>query len=240
MFKSNNLQMEALTTTPKARNLDRFIAATGKTEKEYQAWATQVGKQMHINTLDRIVCAKLGIYTVAHLPQLPTRIPELMWDERQIDEHLLAHSENPLELAKLWRHYQIEARMYVSVESVLDEYLNPFPKADFERWGDVNCLGDVSKAWFRKEGTNRRATPLDVQVDEINEVATIRITLDDIIRFVQNHKPNAYKSPMAEMVERIEERFKDVTTFRIKEYYADHLLRSSMLTHPALTEEVPF
>ncbi|MCX6216392.1 hypothetical protein [Spirosoma sp.] len=226
--------METL-TTPKSRNLDRFITATGKTEKEYQQWATQVGKQMHINTLDRIICAKLGIYTVAHLPQLPTCIPELMWDEQQIDEHLLANSENPLELARLWKTYHSEARMYVSVESVLAEYLNPFPKTDFEKNGDANWLPDVSKSWFKKTGIN-----LDVQVDEINEVAPIRITMNDVIAFVRNWKPNAYKSPMQEMLERIEERFKAVTTFRIKEYYAEHLMRSSMLIHSASTEEVPF
>jgi len=227
--------MEALTATPKSRNLDRYKAATGKTEKEYQEWATQVGKQMHINTLDRIICAKLDIYTVAHLPQLPTRIPEIMWDEQQIDEHLLEHSENPYELARLWKTYRSEARMYVSVESVLAEYLNPFPKGDFEKNGDANWLPDVAKAWFKKSGVN-----LDVQVDEINEVAPIRITMDDVIAFVRTCKPGTYKSPMQEMLERIEERFKEVTTFRIKDYYAEHLMRSSMLVHSASTEEVPF
>lgn len=210
------------------------MTATGKNEQEYQAWASQVGRQMHINTLDRMICAKLGIYTVAHLPQLPTRIPELMWDEAQIDEHLLAESENPLELAKLWKHYRNEARLFVSVESVLDEYLNPFPKGDFERWGDAHCLDSVNKKWFKKSGTN-----LDVQVDEINEVAPIKVTLDDIILFVQRWKPGTYQSPAQNMLERIEERFKELTSFRIKDYYADHLLRSSMHTHES-TEEVPF
>jgi hypothetical protein len=227
--------MEALTTTPvRARNQERFMTATGKSEQEYQSWASQVGRQMHINTLDRMICAKLGIYTVAHLPQLPTRIPEVMWDEAQIDEHLLAESENPLELAKLWKHYRNEARMFVSVESVLDEYLNPFPKTDFERWGDANYLDSVNKKWFKKSGTN-----LDVQVDEINEVAPIRVTLDDVIQYVQRWKPGAYQSAPQNMLERIEERFKDLTSFRIKDYYADHLLRSSMHTHES-TEEVPF
>lgn len=227
--------MQVLTVTPKSRNLDRFIAATGKTEQEYQAWASQVGRQMHINTLDRLICAKLGVYTVAHLAQLPTRIPELMWDEAQVDEHLLEFSENPLELAKLWQHYRNEARMFVSAESVLAEYLNPFPKEDFEKNGDANWLPDVSKSWFKKSGVN-----LDVQVDEINEVAPIRITMDDVLEYVRKWKPGCYKSLMDEMVGRIEERFKEVTTFRIKDYYAEHLLRSSMLVHSASTEEVPF
>ena len=233
--------MEALTATPvragvpATRNRERFMAVTGKTEQEYEAWASQVGRQMHVNTLDRIICAKLGIYTVAHLAQLPTRLPELMWDEAQVDEHLLANSENPLELVKLWKHYRNEARMFVSAETVLAEYLNAFPKEDFEKNGDVNWLPDVAKSWFKKPGVN-----LDVQVDEINEVAPIRVTMDDVIDYVRKWKPGCFKSSAQEMLERIEERFKEVTTFRIKEYYADHLLRSSMMVHPALTEEVPF
>lgn len=117
MFNSNILsKMEAQTAT-RARNKERFMTVTGRSEQEYQAWASQVGRQMHVNTLDRIICAKLGIYTVAHLPQLPTRLPELMWDEAQVDEYLLANSENPLELAKLWQYYRNEARMFISVES---------------------------------------------------------------------------------------------------------------------------
>lgn len=233
--------MEAFTATPTraglpaSRNRERFIAATGKTEQEYQAWASQVGRQMHINTLDRLICAKLGIYTVAHLAQLPTRLPDVFWDEKQMDEYLLEHSENPLELAKLWQYYRNETRLFISAESVLAEYLNPFPKGDFERWGDPNNLSDVSKSWFKKSAVN-----LDVQVDEINEVAPIRITIDDVIDFVRKWKPGRYQSPAQEMLERIEERFKEVTTFRIKDYYAEHLIKSSMLIHSPSTEETPF
>lgn len=226
--------MEAL-ATPKPRNLERFLTATGKTESDYQAWATEVGKRMHINTLDRLICAKLGVYTVAHLVQMPTTLPDGMWDEAQVDLHLVDYSENPLELAKLWLQYQNEARMYLSTDTVLAEYLNPFPKTDFENNGDANWLADVSPKWFKKKGTN-----LDVQVDEINEVAPIKITMDDVIDYVRTWQPHRYKSPAQVMVERIEERFKELTTFRIKDYYADHLMRSSILTHPASTEETPF
>ena len=227
--------MQASTTPQRAKNKERFLTATGKTESDYQAWASQVGRQMHINSLDRLICAKLGIYTVAHLPQLPTVLPEDMWEENQVDEYLIANSVNPFELAKLWRYYHNEARMYVSVDSVLAEYLNPFPKTDFEKMGDANHLPDVAKAWFKKAGTN-----LDVQVDEINEVAPILVTIDDVLAFVRSHKPGCYQSPAQILVEQIEVRFKDVTTFRIKDYYAEHLLRSSIMTHPALTETVPF
>jgi hypothetical protein len=216
------------------RNRNRFIAVTGKTEADYDAWASQVGRQMHINTLDRMICARLGIYTVAHLPHLATRLPDAFWDEAQLDEYLLTHSENPLEIARIWRYYTNEARMYLSVESVLAEHLNAFPKDDFERWGDPNYLSDVSKSWFKRTGAN-----LDVQVQEINEVAPIPVTIDDIIAFVRQWRPKAYQSPAQGIVERIEERFKELTTFRIKDYYAEHLIRMATFSHqPA--DYVPF
>ena len=237
MFKSLISQtMEATTATPvRVRNRERFIQATGKTESEYQAWASQVGRQMHINTLDRLICAKVGVYTVAHLAQLPTELPEDLHEESRVDEFLIANSENPLELAKLWKYYHNEAGMYLSAETVLAEYLNPFPKTDFERWGDANHLDGVAKQWLRKGGVN-----LDVQLQEINEVAPIMVSMDDVIAYVLKWKPGRFKSAVQETLEQVEERFKEVTTFRIKDYYADHLLRSSMLVHPALTENVPF
>lgn len=236
MFNSNiSLYMEALTATPvRSRNLERFILATGRTALEYQEWASRVGRQMHINTLDRLVCAKLNLYTVAHLNQLPTELPEGLYEVADQDAFLIENSENPLELARLWKHFRNEAGMYVSAESVLAEYLNPFPKTSFERWGDPNNLDSVGKSWFRKSGT-----PLDVQVDEINEVAPIRVTLDDVIYFVMRWKLGAYQSPAAFQMKRIEERFKELTTFRIKEYYADHLIASATLSLPSLVE-VPF
>ena len=92
----------------------------------------------------------------------------------------------------------------------------------------------VGKTWFRKGGI-----PLDVQVDEINEMAPVRVTMDDVIYFVMRWKMGAYQSPAAFQVKRIEERFKELTTFRIKEYYADHLIASATLSVRSL-DEVPF
>ena len=236
MFNSNiTLLMEALTATPtRARNMERFMTTTGRTALEYQEWASRVGRQMHINTLDRLVCAKLNLYTVAHLVQVPTELPEGLYEVVDQDEFLIENSENPLELARLWKHFRNEVGMYVSAESVLAEYLDQFPKENFERWGDRNCLDMVGKTWFRKGGI-----PLDVQVDEINEMAPIRVTMDDVIYFVMRWKMGAYQSPAAFQVKRIEERFKELTTFRIKEYYADHLIASATLSVRSL-DEVPF
>ena len=243
MFNSNTShKMEAQApqqptapNTATRSNRARFMATTGKTEADYQAWASQVGRQMHINNLDRLICARMNIYTVAHLAQLPTLLPDGIDNSDQESSYLLEHSNNPLELARMWLATRIDAEMYLSAETVLAMYLRPFPQGDFERFGDANHLPDVAKAWFKKSGTN-----LDVQIDEINEMAPVPVTLEDAVEFVKSWKPNGYVSPPTWLLARIEERFQALTTFKIKTYYAEHLLRMALMNHPALTTDVPF
>ncbi|MEA5257213.1 hypothetical protein VB264_05400 [Arcicella aquatica] len=46
-----NIQTAAVKEQSKVRkNMERYIQLTGKSEADYNAWATQVGRQMHINT----------------------------------------------------------------------------------------------------------------------------------------------------------------------------------------------
>ena len=94
--------MQAISEKPK-RN-----TATGKSENDYQARATEVGRWMHINTMYKMVCAKLGLYTVAHLVLIPTPLPAGI-DPDRVDAYLLEHSENPLEIAKLWQQAVADA-----------------------------------------------------------------------------------------------------------------------------------
>lgn len=222
-------------TTTIRRNADRFIASTGKTEKEYQVWATQVGQRMHINKLDGIVCAKMDIYTVAHLIYRPTPFPEGM-PMHEVDNFLMDSSQNPYELAQLWTAALINARNWVCKESILAEHLRAFPKSDFELHGDRNHLPDVSKSWFKKDGLN-----LDVQLMEINDMHLHPewITLQDAIDFVKKYRPTGFKNPAEYQVERIENRFKEITSFQIKDYYVQHL-RNMCETQPVHGDELPF
>ena len=101
--------VEAATVAPVAqpvenkslRNMERFLEATGKTQQDYYTWATEVGRRMHINKLDALVCARLNVYTVAHLVDKPSELPEDI-GQAELDEHVALHSENPYELAMLW------------------------------------------------------------------------------------------------------------------------------------------
>jgi hypothetical protein len=223
-------------TTTIRRNVDRFIASTGKTENDYNAWASEVGRKMHINKLDALVCAKLGIYTVAHLPYLPTEFPELM-TEKDAVAYLRENSINPYELGKTWLEAQADADAFVSKLSILNEHLRPFPKSDFERHGDVNKIGSVSRSWLKKDGVN-----LDVQLMEINDMNLYGewITMEDAIDFVMQFRPGSYQNPAQILVEFIEYRFKEITTFAIKDYYVQHIIRMCEIIQPSDNDDVPF
>jgi len=225
--------MEITTTR---RNVERFIASTGKTENEYTAWATEVGRKMHINKLDAIVCAKLGIYTIAHLPYRPTELPELM-TEKDAVAYLRENSVNPYELAKTWLDAKADAKSFVSKYTILNERLHAFPKTDFEQFGDKNHLGSVSKSWFRKEGIN-----LDVQLMEINNMNLYGewISIEDAIDFVMTFRPGAYRNPAQLLQEFVEYRFKELTSFAIKDYYVQHLIQMCEVTQVRENDDVPF
>ncbi|GAB3936964.1 hypothetical protein [Larkinella terrae] len=94
----------------------------------------------------------------------------------------------------------------------------------------------MSRGWFKKTGRN-----IDVQVEEINAIAPAQVSIDAILEFVRTYKPNSYKSPALLIREQLEDRFKELTGFRIKDYYVDHLLRSAYFSRPATeAEAVPF
>ncbi|HEV7383125.1 MAG TPA: hypothetical protein VGN64_25180 [Dyadobacter sp.] len=222
--------------TTNRRNADRFIASTGKTENDYTAWATEVGRKMHINKLDAIVCAKFGVYTIAYLPYRPTELPELM-SEKDAVAYLRENSINPYELAKTWLDALSDAKTFVNKFSILHDRLRPFPKTDFEQHGDKNHLGAVSKSWFRKDGIN-----LDVQLMEINDMNLYGewISIEDAIDFVKEFRPGTYRNPAQILVEWVEYRFKEVTGFAIKDYYVQHIIRMCEITQPSDNDDVPF
>ncbi len=230
-----NIQTAAVKEQSKVRkNMERYIQVTGKSEADYNAWATQVGRQMHINTLDKLICAKMNIYSISHLSYLSTEINEYMTPDL-VDVYLFENSINPLEIGKMWKDAKLDAMAWMDKNSVIDEFLKPFPKADFERWGDKNVLGDVSKSWFSKSGLN-----LDTQVQEMNTVTGLGIEIEDVIEFVKTYRRNTYVSPPAQKVKALEERWRELTSFAVKEYYIDHIIKANSFQPAIETNDVPF
>ncbi len=218
---------------PSKRNMERFITATGKTENDYLEWATEVGRKMHINKLDSLVCAKAGIYSAAHLIQKPTELP-LGIPEQETEAYLIEHSQNAYELGKLWLKMKADADAWVCKESTIANSLTFFPKSDFEQHGDRNHLPDVSRSWFKVDGIH-----IDVQAQEMSENSGFEITVQDIIDFVMKWRPRTYKNPAELKVKQLEARFKESTTFTVKDYYVEHLLKMCEYRAPEL-DELPF
>lgn len=219
-------------------NAERHLVKyEGSSEQDYIEFSKRTARKVAISKCDSELCEKLGIYTIAHLAHLPTEHPDEYMEEHEFEKYLLENSKNPYELAKIWLKLKADAESYVDVESMLNLYLPAFPKEDFERWGDKNCLSNVSKAWFRKE-----AIHLDVKVEEFNTNKHIglTITVQDCIDFVMKYKPNAYKNPIQVQKEGIEERFKEIAGFSLKDYYAEHLIKSCEFCSIEILDEVPF
>ncbi len=206
----------------------------GTTEEDYLAFAARTARRVTLSRFDQEICDRLGIYSIAHLGYVTTPLP-IVIQENEVDDYLLEHSVNPLEIVQMWQKAKGDATFYQSKESIIDEYLKPFPKESFERFGDKNWLSDVNKGWF-----NRNGLALDVHVQEMNTMYELDITTDDVIEFVRLYKPNSYKSPALLRLEQIEDKFKELTSFQLKEYYAEHLMLSCFPNYQPEEEPLPF
>ncbi|MCC5613455.1 hypothetical protein LC612_43980, partial [Nostoc sp. CHAB 5834] len=121
------------------------------TEEDYTNFSTQVGHKIDTSHKNQ----QLLKFTMQFIPA--TVIPEF-FEAHEVDDLLQTTSVHPLELAKIYLTLLNEDAADYSKEGAINDYLRPFPKDDFLRWGDKNWLSDVSNAWCSKEGT-----PLDVQ-----------------------------------------------------------------------------
>lgn len=214
-------------------NCERHLAKhQGTTEDDYREFSRRTARKVTIGRFDAEICKKFGIYTVSHLSLLPSDLVEDM--DLNDAMSIIQITKNPYELAKMWVDTKKEAESYVSRESILDEHLAAFPKEDFERWGDVNHLRDVSKKWFA-EG----AIHLDVRIEIINETAALEVSIEDVIEFVKKYKPNTYKNPITLIKEEIEIQFKEVVGFSLKSYYAEHLIQACEFVKKEIID-VPF
>jgi hypothetical protein len=203
------------------RHIEKY---EGTNEAAYVEFAKRTARKVTISRLDQEICENLRIYAIAHLAFLPTDVGDaVLMSEHEFENHVILTSKNPYELAKVWLKLKADSESYVSVESVLNEYLPPFPKEDFERWGDKNCLSDVSKSWFHS-----KCMHLDVKVAELNSNTQIgiQVSIEDCIDFVRKFKPNTYKNPVQLQKEVVESRFKEIAGFNLKDYYAEHLIKS--------------
>ena len=207
----------------------------GAKEVNYVAFSKITAQKVAISRMDTELTERLNIYTVAHLWNISTEAPEQFMDENEYHNYLIENSKNPYELAKLWKQAKADAQSWSCKESIIAESLPAFPKKCFERWGDKNWLKDISKKWF-----NDKAIELDFMVEMMSENNGIEISIDDCIEFVMKYKPDTYKNPKRLEQEMIEKRFKEIAGFSIKDYYADHLIKSNEFYTVSICDQIPF
>lgn len=109
------------------------------------------------------------------------------------------------------------------------EALSKFPKSCFERWGDPNCIKDVSRAWFAEHGVQ-----IDVQAEVITSTYGVEISIQDIIDHVMTYKPGEYKKPLQDELERLLGDFRELFDFNLTPGYA------RFLANLKLKSDLPF
>lgn len=211
-------------------NFERHIKKYGE-GSDYESFAKRTAQKVTISRHDGWICEKFNIYNIAHLVHIHNTVPE------EIDitnpEEIIDSTVNPYELARMWKDVSNDAVNYVDKWSIIAEKFYGMKESDFERWGDKNW--NISKKWFFPDAIN-----LDVKVEALSEESGIEIGIEDVIQFVKDYKPGEYMNPRKQLLKKIESKFKEVTGFTIKPYYAEHLIKSCEYLEVSITDEVPF
>ena len=152
---------------------------------------------------------------------------------KKLNAHILEHCQNPAELAMCYFQVVAYDPKDGSRAGYLNENLKPFPRTSFIQFGDKNWISDVSAGWFDREGQS-----LDVQAMELSEGFGKEISIDDIIGFVRDYRKGGYRTPHQVLVKKYEDKWMELTGFRMTEKYLIHLAEASGLLQTPEPEAV--
>ena len=218
-----------------ASNAIRHLAKhEGSTNDDYVSFARATARKVQVSRMDQVVCEISKIYAVNHLVHIQEEI-EFYMTEMEVKEHLLDVSVNAYQLAMIWKELKADADGYYSKMCVIDEFLGQFTKASFERFADVNWSKDVHRGWF-----SEKALGLDVQLQEMNSSSGFVIVMDDLIDFVKTYRRNEYVSCARKKQKFLEEKWKSLFGFNIRDYYVEHLIKVCEFVGVTDDVEVPF
>jgi hypothetical protein len=212
-------------------NYARHIEKHGS-EVDYVAFAKRTAQKVTISRLDTALCEKFNVYSIAHLAYIDYLLPDFV--DLADPAKIIAATNNPYELAKMWEDVRHDAESYVDKNTVINDSFHGLKESDLERWGDKNW--NISKKWFYAD-----AIALDVKVEALTAENGIEISIDDVLDFVKSYKPGGYINPRKQLLNEIESKFKEICGFSIKPYYSEHLIKScEFLTLKIETQNVPF
>jgi hypothetical protein len=227
--------MNMTTTVKLAANAIRHLAKyEGSTNEDYVAFARATARKVHVSRMDQIVCEVSKVYSVNHLVHTQAEL-EFYMTEVDTREYVLEHSINAYQIGLIWKELKADAEGYYSKTCVIDEFLGQFTKGSFERFGDVNWSKDVHRGWFSEKGL-----ALDVALMEMNSSSGFVIEMDDLIDFVKTYRRNEYVSSARKKQQFLEDKWKGLFGFNIRDYYVEHLIKVCEFVGEIEDNEVPF
>ena len=204
------------------KNLEKFLLKNpGKTESDYREWATNCGKAGFESRMDRAVLLALAQCRWKNTFGASSR--------EEYHQNLVQYSKNPLEIMQHYLNLHRERPDEFSKGFVIEKFLQPFPKKDYERWGDKNNMRQVARKWFDANGVH-----LDVQCIALCEYFNNEITEEDVIEHITSEP---YRTENEKWIQDVEQMWKATYGFKITREYAEGIL------HPKKVEvydNVPF
>jgi len=204
------------------KNLEKFLLKNpGKTESDYREWATNCGKAGFESRMDRAVLLALAQCRWKNTFGASSR--------EEYHQNLVQYSKNPLEIMQHYLNLHRERPDEFSKGFVIETFLQPFPKKDYERWGDKNNMRQVARKWFDANGVH-----LDVQCIALCEYFNNEITEEDVIEHITSEP---YRTENEKWIQDVEQMWKATYGFKITREYAEGIL------HPKKVEvydNVPF
>ena len=204
------------------KNIEKFLLKNpGKSEADYQVWATQCGKAGFESRMDRVL--------ILALAKCRWKNDIAASSQEEYHENVLQYCENPIQTMQHYLNLHMERPDEFSKGFVIEEFLMPFPKKDYERWGDKNNIKSVNRKWFDADGTN-----LDVQCLALCEYFNAEVTEEDVIEHISNEP---YKSQSGRWLLEIEQMWKAKYGFKLTREYADGILNVKQVE---VFEDLPF
>jgi hypothetical protein len=145
-----------------------------------------------------------------------TDVPPFLRQHEEPD-YIYENSQNPYEVCK---QYLLALRKAEGTKAAfIAENLCAFPEESFARFGDRNWLTDKIRVNYCKPD----GIQIDVAAQEITASTGITTSPQDIVDFVVLY-PAGPGSYFKQSVKRWEKLFHQLTTFTMKDYYAQYLI----------------
>jgi hypothetical protein len=167
-----------------------------------------------------------------------TEIPYYLNSYEEI-EFICENSKNVYEIANYYLRAIRESYEDYTINAIIAENLRKFSLSNFRQFGDINQLNeDIEKNYLTKQ----KCLSIDIQAMEMSECYSRNISPQDIVDFVVSY-PKGTKTYVNEskiLIDKLEQRFYELTTFNIKKYYCEHLVSKVEKNYNYESEECPF